>query len=78
MRDLVYWLGFFIGIIGTFVALEPVIEMQLVRGLIGLVVGIGLGFLCERTYAAAQSPRRPPGPGGPNDPDRNPISGDTR
>lgn len=52
MGDLVFYVGLFGGIILTNQLLIGVIETGLIRLIIGAVVGIGLGWVLGRVYAA--------------------------
>ena len=59
MSDLVGYVGLFGGIILTYKALSTTIETSFVRLLIGLVVGIGLGWLLRVVYASLNTKRAP-------------------
>jgi hypothetical protein len=54
VKDLVYYIGLFGGIIATFFILTPFEVHHIVKLIAGIVVGVGLGWLLETAYTSAQ------------------------
>ena len=54
VKDLVYYIGLFGGIIATYLILKPFEFHQIIVLIAGLVVGVGLGWLLETAYTSAQ------------------------
>ncbi|MGE3806612.1 MAG: hypothetical protein AB7K24_18245 [Gemmataceae bacterium] len=68
VEDLIYYMGLFGGIIVTYLVMEQMGVHPLLRLIVGLVVGVGLGWVCLRIYTNAISPPRQD----PDSPPRNP------
>jgi hypothetical protein len=60
INDLVYWGGLIGGVVVTHLALMPVEMHNLARLVISLVVGVGVGYLCEKAYDKSKGRRGPP------------------
>lgn len=57
VKDLVYYMGFFAGIIVTYTVLGMYTDWHhLLRALLGLPVGFALAIGCERLYRKATQP----------------------
>jgi hypothetical protein len=66
IADLVFYSGLFAGIIVTYLSLNAAeVELhQIVKLLIGLAIGCGVGWVCLKIYEASRKPppdgRQPP------------------
>lgn len=59
-KDAVRTFGMMLGIGGTYLVLRQAgVEPHLLRLVIALVCGIGIGFISEKLYAGKQQPPKP-------------------
>ncbi len=62
-KDAVYTLGLMLGIGGSYLVLKQAgVESHLLRLVLSLVVGIGIGFVSERVYLSGLKNTPPPPP----------------
>lgn len=59
-KDLIYYAGLFLGIIGTYLILQSMGINPIVRLIVGLVVGVGIGWGLERLYLSIDPKDRDP------------------
>jgi hypothetical protein len=49
-KDLIYYVGLFLGIIATYLVLQPLGIHRFVRLILGFLVGAGIGWGLDRFY----------------------------
>lgn len=56
VKDLVFWIGLFTGLIVTYLVMEAFEIHRIVRLLVGLVVGLGVGWVLTKAFEFGKVP----------------------